>query len=208
MECFVNEKRVDLDQSTEFASMAEVVIWISKEFVPQNEVVAEIYVDEHILNPIEKQELIHRPVHGVRKLHITTANPAALIRQGLKDVLEYVTRLIPGITAVASYYKRNRIEEAQALFTTTLEGINSFASFVSMVERYVDIDYQNDRLRGRTIGGHYQELAVIAKDLSSSQEDEDWRRLAVVLEDKLVPHFKVWSTMIPTMSAMVREGAA
>jgi hypothetical protein len=208
MECFVNEKRVDIDRSTVFASMAEVVIWISKEFVPQNEVVAEIYVDEHILSTMEKQQLINRPIHGVNKLHITTANPAALIRQGLNDVLEYVTRLIPGITAVASYYKKNRIQEAQALFTTTLEGVNSFASFVSMVERYIDIDYQNDRLRGRTIGGHYQELAVIAKDLSASQENEDWRRLAAVLEENLVPHFKVWSTMIPTMVAMVREEAA
>lgn len=196
MELFVNGSKVDFDHSTMPDNMSEVVNLLSNKHVPTEEVITEVFVDGRLLSAEEESELDHHSVKGVERFEVKTANPRELARQGLEDGLEYMDRLTNGLKTIALNYRNDDIENAGRLFLIAIEGMQWFASLVAMSERYSSIDYYKDSFGGSTIAEHYKELGRIIGLSSKLQQNLKWNELAVLFEDKLVPHFESWKNLI------------
>lgn len=208
MKCYLNGNKLDLGPSNSSATLGEVVTLISREYVPLSRVIREIHVDGKLLNTEDERGMDQHSLDGADKLEIITADPADLAREGLQDALSYMDRLIPGVAEIASLFRDGDIQGAVKLYDMAVEGINWFASLVSMGEQYSAINYENEEFNGRTISGQYEELEKAAGDLARLMEGRNWTGIALLLEEILVPHFQAWKTMIPKMMAGIQKKPA
>lgn len=134
------------------------------------------------------------------RIEIETGEPQVLARRSLGEAAAALAQIGSATTSAASQFRLGDIEAAE-------EGLEQISQSLLMVLRIVAAaglalrrELESPDRHGMSVGTLANQLGGLLGTLVDAQRDDDWLRIAALLEDELVPVMSRWQRALAAIA--------
>ncbi|RJP20262.1 MAG: hypothetical protein C4529_09825 [Deltaproteobacteria bacterium] len=202
MRLVIDGNEVRLDSSTP-ETLGAVVAEAGRLAAARGRVAHRIEVDGREISTREEREMSARPAAELGLVRVQTTTPAALLREALDGALDLSAAIRRDAKEVSSSLRSGDVPSAKSLYVSCIESLGTFFQLAGAVFNGVRsgafplpvaADGEKEELPGPP-----GSTAVILQRLLAAQKEEDWRRMADLLDREVTPNLEEWSAFFSAM---------
>ncbi|MGP0565179.1 MULTISPECIES: hypothetical protein [unclassified Nitrospina] len=135
----------------------------------------------------------------IQKLEIETSTMNDMVNENIHNAIGYLERLIPGLQQVAQMFREGKQQQANQLFMDVVDGIDWFSQLVELVVQARQLDVNNTQYSGKTLSDRKEKLLQMTQAVLEVHKNQDWIRLADLLEYEFLPYYEDWLEVLPQL---------
>jgi hypothetical protein len=202
MQWIIDGQEVAWDPMT-LRTFGSVVQEAARRAASEGRIVHRLEVDGREISTRLEQEMAGRPVQEIGQLRVHTTTPDALLNEALDGAIELSRALRHDIRKVSSFMEAGDISAAKSLYVSCVESLGTFFQLAGAVFNGIRSGaFPLPAARAGTEGELPEPPAAtteILQRLLKAQKDEDWRRMADLLEKEISPNLEEWSGFFSAM---------
>ena len=199
----LNGKPVSIAQQP--PSLVELVAVVEREHIPQGKVVSEVKVGGETLGKFTLDDGSLIPYDPEREVEISTLSTSELITGSLKGFEDYLARLIPGLSAIATMLRGGDVEAGMKLYRDVIDGLKVLSELLGGMRRALKVDESALTADGKDLEGLLGELWETLQELVEAQSKDDYERIADAVEFELGERLKLWQEALPELQRRVES---
>jgi hypothetical protein len=184
-------------------TFGSVVQEATRRAAAEGRIVHRLEVDGREISTRLEQEMAGRPVEEIGQVRVHTTTPGALLNEALDGAIELSRALRHDIRKVLSFMGGGDIPAAQSLYVSCVESLGTFFQLAGAVFNGIRsgaFPLPTARPGG---GGELPEppaaTTEVLQRLLKAQKEEDWQRMADLLENEISPNLEEWSGFFSAM---------
>jgi len=162
-----------------------------------------ILVDGKEISTRAEREMDERPVEDIGELHIRTTTSGALLGEAIDGAIHLSEALRQDIRNVLVSLRADDVSGAKPLYVSCVESLGTFFQLAGAV--FNGVRSGAFRLPGTASGAGVElpeppgATSEILQRLLAARQEEDWRRMADLLEKEVSPNLGEWSAFFSAM---------
>jgi len=120
-----------------------------------------------------------------------------LIKSIVNEINEYINRVIPGLSGVATQLRENHVAQASQSFTEIIDGIDWIAQLIAIFKERYGANFMSLKATNISAEELERDLLDILTSIVASHIRNDWRKAADFIERELVINLDYWRRIFP-----------
>jgi len=178
-------------------ALTEVYLRVVGELAARGRTVVGVSLDGRTLTQEDQTKVLDGETLG-EALDLRTVSTRELATATLGEVAKHVDRARKGLRTAVERLGAGDRTEALAAFQPTLEIWMAVCEAVQKVCIVSDIDITAD-LAGTSVAGEHGKIVDALGDVQSALAQQDWVKLADVLEYEMLPATERWRTVVTSL---------
>jgi hypothetical protein len=202
MRLLIDGREVAWDAST-LRTFGAAVQEATRRAAADGKIVHRLEVDDREISTRLEQEMASRPVGEIGEIRVHTTTPGALLNEALDGAIELSRALRQDIRKVSSSMEAGDVPAAKSLYVSCVESLGTFFQLAGAVFNGIHSGAFPLPASLPGGGGDLPEppaaTTEILQRLLKAQKEEDWRRMAELLESEISPNLEEWSGFFSAM---------
>jgi hypothetical protein len=148
---------------------------------------------------------IARPLSGVARVDVRTAQPVAFLRECLLEAIPGLEETARRARHLADIYRGHDLKPGHEGLQGLASDLAAVAALSDMLSGPLGIDLAQITVEGVSAARHAEHMARTIDALVSAQEDHDWVTVADVLEYELEPAVRRWAALLTIVSCNLQQ---
>lgn len=184
MKVIINDNEMNFEDGKLFEDISEFLN--KKGLIPY-----EIMIGDRTYYQLETIEW--DKIKGNNDINIVAVNGIEYCLLTLKDAVDYIERLVNGLSKVMEYYRDDDVKKATIILKDAIDGISWVNNLIVQIEPVLGLDYQKILMKGGdTVSAYYQKYSNSLDRFTNALEDKDYFMAADIIEYEVIPAFKAW----------------
>jgi hypothetical protein len=151
---------------------------------------------------------ISRPLRGVARVDVETAQPAAFLRECLLEAIPSLNETARKALALAATYRGDHLKPGHEGLRALASDLGAIAVLSDMLSNPLGIDLTQLTVDGVSAAEHTRQLEQTVDALVTAQESHDWITVADVLEYELEPSIRRWAALLTMITCQLQVPSA
>lgn len=135
-----------------------------------------------------------------RRIEIETGEPQVLARRSLGEAAAALAEIGSATQSAASRFRLGDIEAAEAGLEQVSQSLLMVLRIVAAAGLALRRELESPDRHGMSVGTLTNQLGGLLGTLIDAQRDDDWLRVAALLEDELVPVMSRWQRALAAIA--------
>lgn len=202
MRLLIDGKEIAWDSSVP-GTFGDVVGEAVRRAAADGRIVHRVEVEGREISTQVEREMAGRPVDGLGEVHVRTTTSGALLGEAIDGAVHLVQALRQDIQGVLSSLRADDVSAANSLYVSCVESLGTFFELAGAV--FNGVRTGAFRLRDSAAGVGLElpeppaETTEILQRLLAAHKEEDWQRMADLLEREVSPNLEEWSAFFSAM---------
>jgi hypothetical protein len=202
MQLLIDGQEVSWDATT-LRTFGSVVQEATRRAASGGRIVHRLEVDGREISTRLEQEMAGRPVEGIGQVRVHTTTPGALLDEALDGAIDLSRALRQDIRKVSSFMGAGDIAAAKSLYVSCVESLGTFFQLAGAVFNGIrsgafPLPASLPESEGELPEPPAATTEVLER-LLKAQKEENWQRMADLLEKEISPNLEEWSGFFSAM---------
>ncbi len=195
MEIMVDQEKIELEASR-IRNLEEVILKLVADKIKSSNVITAVRLNGQFYSEKIPHDACKVLVRDIRTLEIETMSTEEVAWHFLIQSGKQLDLLIENARQVAELFRIADENEANEQYASFLESLRLFLQMVNEVQAILNLNLGDISFQDGTVETKIEKLSGLIDQMHQVQEDEDWVRLADLLEYELVPLLAEWKSIL------------
>ena len=177
--------KLNLEKAPNLQNLGQLIGFIMENFIQPGKVIVSLKLNGKEYNE-SSEYTMETNLSEIQSINIVTEEWSKLIKEAIISAHEYLDKIISAIQTVCDLFRKNKLVEANKLYSQCLEGINWYMTLIGSIDKNLTLSGQFPPLYDEELS----EFSSLLEEILNAQKNADFILLSDLLEYELTECLK------------------